>query len=59
MKKVHGKAVFIAALLSEAIVLGIYFGDWVSYLWLNVIGAVLTMVFAFVIQNTSTSHANT
>lgn len=59
MKKVHGKAVFIAALLSEAIVLGIYFGDWVSYLWLNVIGAVLTMVFAFIIQNTSTSHANT
>ena len=59
MKKVHGKAVFVAALLSETIVLGIYFGDWVSYLWLNVIGTVLTMVLAFVIQNTSTSHANT
>lgn len=50
IKYIKGSAVFFAALLTEMAVVGIYIQDWVSYLWLNVIGAVLTIVTAFIIQ---------
>jgi solute:Na+ symporter, SSS family len=49
-KPIKANAVFFAALLSEAIVLLIYYLDWVSFLWLNVIGALLTLLTAFVLQ---------
>ena len=49
-KKIDAKAVFWAAILSEIAVLGIYTQDWVGYLWLNAIGAILTVVLAFIIQ---------
>lgn len=50
IKYVQGKAVFWAALLSEAFVLLLFYWDTVSFLWLNVIGAVLTVLFALVFQ---------
>ena len=49
-KSVQGKAVFIAAILSELLIIGIYLQDWLSFLWLNVVGAVLTIVAALVLQ---------
>ena len=55
LKRVKGYAVFIAALLSEAIILYLDFSvryDWntpqltIGYLWYNVIGCLLVMIFA-------------
>ena len=47
---VKGKAIFWAALISEALIIFIFTQDWVSFLWLNVIGAVLTVGFALLLQ---------
>ncbi|OSZ79600.1 sodium:solute symporter [Chitinophagaceae bacterium IBVUCB1] len=44
IKKIQGRAVFIAAIVTEAIVVVIYMADAVSFLWLNVIGAILVML---------------
>ncbi|MGC6422326.1 MAG: sodium:solute symporter [Flavobacteriaceae bacterium] len=46
IRSVKAKAVFWAALVSEMTVLGIYSQDWVGYLWLNAIGALLTIILA-------------
>ena len=50
IKKVKGSAIFYAALLSESCIIALYFMDKVGYLWLNVIGAVLTVILALGIQ---------
>lgn len=51
-KSIKANAVFFAALITEIIVLIIFNQDLVSFLWLNVIGAVLTIVTAIIIQPT-------
>lgn len=50
LKKVKGSAVFYAALLAEAIVIGIYFLDIISFLWLNVVGAAAVLLFSPLLQ---------
>ena len=50
IKCIKGNAVFISALISEAIVIYIYFLDVVPYLWLNLIGCVLVLVIAALLQ---------
>lgn len=50
LKHVKGHAVFIAALLTEVIVISIYNMDMFSWLWLNVIGAVLVVVLSLILQ---------
>ena len=50
IKYVQGKAVFWAALISESIILCLFYSDVVSFLWLNVIGALLTVLFAMGLQ---------
>jgi Na+/proline symporter len=50
VKRVGGWAVFYAALISEIFVIGIYVANIISFLWLNVIGCLLVMFFAFVLQ---------
>ncbi|MDA9018079.1 sodium:solute symporter [Saprospiraceae bacterium] len=50
IKWIKGNAVFISALISEAIVIYIYFLDIVPYLWLNLIGCVLVLVIAALLQ---------
>jgi Na+/proline symporter len=46
----RGSSVFWAAILAEALVLAAYFGDWVAYLWLNVLGAVAVMALAWLFE---------
>lgn len=46
LKRIGSTAVFYAALLAEAGVIGVYVADIVSFLWLNVIGCLLVVVFA-------------
>jgi solute:Na+ symporter, SSS family len=50
LKQVKGNAVFIAAIISEVIVISVYYLDIISFLWLNVIGAVTVIVLALLIQ---------
>lgn len=50
IKQVKANAVFIAAIIAELLVIMIYRLDMVSFLWLNVIGALLVIVFAGIIQ---------
>ncbi len=50
MKKIKGNAVFIAAILSEVIVLGVFFANIISFLWLNVIGAAGVLFFSWLVQ---------
>ncbi|TWI85216.1 SSS family transporter [Lacibacter cauensis] len=50
LKKVQGNAVFTAAIISEVIVIGIYFLKIISFLWLNVIGAVAVVLLSLLIQ---------
>lgn len=50
IKKVNGKAVFLAAIAAEIAVILIGRQDWVAYLWLNVIGCILVVILSIVIQ---------
>ncbi|HEX6427412.1 MAG TPA: sodium:solute symporter [Niastella sp.] len=50
IKRIGGHAVFIAAILSEALVIIVYSLDFLSFLWLNVVGAVGVVFFAGLIQ---------
>ena len=50
LKRVGGNAVFIAAIISEVIVISVYYMDIISFLWLNVIGAVAVIILALLIQ---------
>jgi Na+/proline symporter len=58
-KKIKGSAVFIAAVISELLIIALYFadkGNWygikVAYLWLNLIGPTLVITLSFLFQNT-------
>lgn len=50
IKFVRGNAVFIAALITQIIIICVYFLDWLPYLWLNLLGCVLVMGIAIIIQ---------
>jgi Na+/proline symporter len=50
IKWIKGRAVFIAALIAEAIVLTCFFATDIGYLWFNVIGCVGVVSFGALIQ---------
>lgn len=50
LKFVKGHAVFIAALLSEVIVIVVYSLNVISFLWLNLVGAVSVIVLSCLLQ---------
>ena len=50
IKNISGRAVLIAAIISEVCVVIIYRLDVVAYLWLNLIGCVLVVILSLVIQ---------
>jgi solute:Na+ symporter, SSS family len=50
MKQIRGHAIFISAVVSQILVVVIYIADIVSFLWLNVIGAVLVILFGLLLQ---------
>ena len=50
VKFVKAKAVLIAAVISEIAIIGIYLAEIISFLWLNVIGALLVLFIAMAIQ---------
>ena len=50
IKFVKGNAVFTAALITQAIIIGVFLLDWFPYLWLNILGCVLVMGIAMILQ---------
>ncbi|OIQ18652.1 MAG: sodium:solute symporter [Flavobacterium sp. MedPE-SWcel] len=50
IKYIRAQAIFLGALISQLIIFYIYYIDVVSFLWLNVIGAALTIVLSTIIQ---------
>jgi hypothetical protein len=50
LKFIKGNAVFYAAILSELLVIVVYKMDIISFLWLNVIGALLVIIISCVLQ---------
>ncbi|MBX3163176.1 MAG: sodium:solute symporter [Bacteroidetes bacterium] len=50
MKNINGTSVFYAALIAEAFIVYAWIINLTAFLWLNVIGCLLVMIFAFVIQ---------
>ncbi len=50
IKQIKGHAVFYAALISELLVILIYKADIISFLWLNVIGALLVIIIGIIFQ---------
>ena len=48
LKKINSQSVFYAAIVSEIIVITVYFIDVFGFLWLNVIGTLLTILFAWI-----------
>lgn len=47
---VKGKAVFISALITQAMIVLIYRLDVISFLWLNVIAVIIIFISAFILQ---------
>jgi hypothetical protein len=50
MKKISGTAVFYGALIGESFIVYAWLTDLTAFLWLNVIGCLLVMGFAYCIQ---------
>ena len=50
LKNISGTAVFVAALIAEAFIVYAWMVDLTAFLWLNVIGCLLVMFFAIIIQ---------
>jgi len=50
LKKISGNAVFYAAILAEIFVVISWWTELTAFLWLNLIGCLLVLFFAFIIQ---------
>ncbi len=52
-KSVKGTSVFVAAIVTQLIIFGIFFLNVLPYLWLNLIGCVIVIFLALIIQGIS------
>jgi SSS family transporter len=50
LRPIRGTAVFIAAIAAEAVVVGVFLGTSISFLWYNVIGCACVMLLAEIMQ---------
>jgi len=57
MKKVDGQSVFFAALMAECFIVYAWIVNLTAFLWLNVIGCLLVMIFSYLIQKIKTNKA--
>ncbi|WP_445756560.1 sodium:solute symporter [Polaribacter sp.] len=61
IKYVKGNAVFIAAIITQILIIIIWYLDYLPYLWLNLLGCVLVMLIAIFLQffnNLKLGYAN-
>ncbi len=59
IKYVRGKAVFIAALITQVIIIYFWYIDLMPYLWLNLVGCALVMGIAILLQVLLPKNDNT
>ncbi|MGJ8742970.1 sodium:solute symporter family transporter [Polaribacter sp.] len=59
VKFVTGNAVFVAALITQALIIIVFLLDWLPYLWLNLLGCALVMGIAIILQFFIPSNDNT
>ena len=57
MKYIRGNAVFLAALITQALIIGVFIMDVLPYLWLNLLGCVLVIAIAMILQMFSKQKA--
>ncbi|MBS1615620.1 MAG: sodium:solute symporter [Bacteroidetes bacterium] len=50
LKKVNGSSVFVAALVAELAVVAVWLAHWMAFLWLNVLGCLLVLILAWLLQ---------
>ncbi len=50
LKSIEGNQVFIAALITEVLVIAIYFSDTISFLWLNLIGCAFVILLSLLLK---------
>lgn len=50
IKRAGGKAVFVAAILTEIVVVSLWLGDVMAFLWLNLVGCAGVVLFALLLQ---------
>ena len=50
IKKVKGNAVFFAAIITQIVIIAVWFLDLLPYLWLNLLGCLLVMLLAVIFQ---------
>jgi len=50
-KFIKGNAVFVAAIITQIIVIVGFANDWMSYLWLNAFGCALVILLAFALES--------
>lgn len=53
---VKGNAVFIAAIITQVVVVLVWYLDWMGYLWLNAIGCSLVILLALVLESFDRLH---
>ena len=58
IKFVKGNAVFIAALVTQVLIIAVFLLDWLPYLWLNLLGCALVMGIAIILQTFISSKEN-
>jgi len=57
-KTIQGTAIFCAAVISQLVIFVIFYIEVVSFLWLNFIGAINTILLAFLLQYTLPKEKN-
>ena len=58
-KFIKANAVFIAALITQVVVIIGWWYDWMPYLWLNLFGCILVILIAVIIQLFNKNHDST
>ena len=56
IKSVKGNSVFISAIITQIIIIGVFVLDILPYLWLNLLGCILVMGIAILIQQFSSEQ---
>ncbi len=55
---VKGNAVFIAALITQVVVVLVWYLDWMGYLWLNALGCLFVILLAVIFESFDRLHKN-
>lgn len=55
---VKGNAVFIAAIITQVVVVFVWYFDWMGYLWLNAFGCLFVILLAIIFESFDRLHKN-